>query len=196
LKSGKEPHPLYGLIYSAKQKAKWLLCPYVLIHWKRQRYRSRVRRSPSYRPVRLQLASDATSVMVPCAPPAVVPLPVFKPDWETLVRLASTWSKPLDPDVCPTPTSLCRFCGATNKPKPAWFWGPNQETVAVILRPKSPNRSCWFWGPNWETLHHLSFEAQPRNRLSVLRPNQEKPSPPVLRTNWRKPSQQVLRLNR
>jgi hypothetical protein len=56
-----------------------------------------------------------------------------------------------------------QFCGATDKPNPAWFWGTNQETVAVILRPKSPNRSYRFWGPNWDTLHHLGFKAQPRN---------------------------------
>jgi hypothetical protein len=133
--------------------------------------------------------------MVPRAPPIVVPPPVFRPDWETLARLASTPSKPLDLDVCPAPTSLSRFCGVTDKPKPAWFWGSNQETIAVILRPKSPNQSCQFWGPNRETLHHLGFEAKLRNRPTVLRPNREKPSPPVLRSNWRKPSLLVLRPN-
>jgi hypothetical protein len=56
-----------------------------------------------------------------------------------------------------------RFCGAIDKLKPAWFWGPNQESIAVILMPKSPNRSYQFWGPNREILHHLGFEAQPRN---------------------------------
>jgi hypothetical protein len=114
--------------------------------------------------------------MVPRAPPVVAPPLVFRPDWKTLARLASTPSKPLDLDVCPALTSLRRFCGATDKPKPAWFWDPNQETVAVILRPKSPNQSCRFWDPNRETLHHLGFEAQPRNR------------PPILRSNWEKPS--------
>jgi hypothetical protein len=59
----------------------------------------------------------------------------------------------------------------------------------VILRHKSLNQSCQFWGPNRETLHHLGFEAQPRNRPPVLRPNRKKPSPPVLRSNWRKPSE-------
>jgi hypothetical protein len=145
--------------------------------------------------------------MVPHASPTVAPPPVFSPDWETLGRLASTPSKPLDLDVCPALTSLHRFCGATDKPKPAWFWGPNQETVAVILRPKSPNQSYQFWGPNWEIFHHLGFEAQLRNPPTVLRPNLEKPSPLVLRPNWRnssewfwcqithKPSTLVLRLN-
>jgi hypothetical protein len=82
--------------------------------------------------------------MVPRAPPVVAPPPVFKPDWETLIRLVSTPSKLLDLNTCSTPTSLRRFCGATDKLKPTWFWGPNQETVAVILRPKSPNQSCRF----------------------------------------------------
>jgi hypothetical protein len=53
-----------------------------------------------------------------------------------------------------------------------------------VLRPKSGKP------------HHLGFEAKPRNRPPVLRPNLEKLSPPVLRPNWRKPSQQVLRPNR
>jgi hypothetical protein len=68
--------------------------------------------------------------------------------------------------VCPTPTSLRRFYDAPNKPKPPWFWGPNQETVAVILSSKPLKHSCQFWGTNWETLHHLGFEAQPRNPTS------------------------------
>jgi hypothetical protein len=79
---------------------------------------SRVRRSPSHRPVQLQLASDATSVMVPRAPPVVAPSPVFRLDWETLAKLASMPSKLLDLDACPVPTSLRRFWGATDKPKP------------------------------------------------------------------------------
>jgi hypothetical protein len=37
-----------------------------------------------------------------------------------------------------------RFCDVTDKPYPAWFYGPNQEIIAVILRPKSSNRSCRF----------------------------------------------------
>jgi hypothetical protein len=112
--------------------------------------------------------------MVPRAPPTVTAPPVFRPDWKTLVKLAFTRSKPLDLDACPAPTSLRRFCGTTDKPKPTWFWATEQETVAVILRPKSTNQSCRFWGPNRKTLHYLGFEAQPRNWLLVLRPNQEK----------------------
>jgi hypothetical protein len=155
------------VLYIAPSKSlKWLLRPWGLIEGKRQSKGSRVRRSPSHRSVQLQLTSDVTSAMVPRAPPIVSPPPVFRPDWETLARLASTTSKLLDLDACPTPTSLRRFCGATDKPKSTWFWGTNQETVAVILRLKSPNQSCRFWGPNRETLHHLDFEAQPRNPRS------------------------------
>jgi hypothetical protein len=40
--------------------------------------------------------------------------------------------------------------------------------------PKSPNCRYQFWGPNRETLHHLGFEAQPRDPPPILRPNQEK----------------------
>jgi hypothetical protein len=133
--------------------------------------------------------------MVLRAPPVIAHLPVFRSDWKTLTRLASTRRKLLYLDVCPAPTSIRWFCGATDKPKSAWFWGTNQETVAVILRPKSSNQSCRFWCPNQKTLHHLGFKAQLRNRPSVLRPNWEKPSPPVLRPNWRNLSPLVLRSN-
>jgi hypothetical protein len=139
---------------------------------KQQSKGSRVRHNPSHRPVRLQLASDATSAMVSRAPPVVAPPSVFRPDWETLARLSCTPSKPLDLNACPAPTSLPRFCDATDKLKPAWFWCPNQETITVILRLKSPNQSYRFWSPNRETLYHLSFEAQPRNPPPVLRLNQ------------------------
>jgi hypothetical protein len=59
--------------------------------------------------------------MVPHAPPAVAPPLVFRLDFETLARLASTRSKLLDLDACLTLTSFRRFCDATDKPKPAWF---------------------------------------------------------------------------
>jgi hypothetical protein len=39
--------------------------------------------------------------MVPCAPPVVALLPVFRPDWETPATIASTQSKPLDLNACP-----------------------------------------------------------------------------------------------
>jgi hypothetical protein len=54
---------------------------------------------------------------------------------------------------------LIGFEAQTNKSPPTWFWGSNQETVMVILRPKSPNRQPWFWDPKQETF------------VVVLRPN-------------------------
>jgi hypothetical protein len=94
---------------------------------------------------------------------------------------ASRRSKQLDLKACPTPSSSSpRLCGITDKLWPAWFWGPNQKTVVVILRLKSPNRSCRFRGPMQkpeatgfeakpgETVD-LSFEAKPWNSYSSSR---------------------------
>jgi hypothetical protein len=92
-------------------------------------------------------------------------------------------------------TSTHQFWGATDKPSPTWVWGTNQETIAVILRPKSPNCSYQFWDTNQETLHHLGFEAQLRNRPSVLRTKREKPSQWFWGQTTDKPSTLVLRLN-
>jgi hypothetical protein len=61
--------------------------------------------------------------------------------------------------------------------------------------PKSLNQNCRFWGPNRKTLHHLGFEAQPKNPPPILRSNQEKPSPLILRSNQRKPLPLVLGSN-
>jgi hypothetical protein len=119
--SGKVPQPSRVLYIGPSKRLKWLLRPWGLIEEKRQSKGSRVRRSLSHRPVQLQLDSDATSAMVPRAPPVVVPPLVFRPDWETLARLASTPSKLLDLDACLAPTSLRRFCGTTDKPKSTWF---------------------------------------------------------------------------
>jgi hypothetical protein len=105
--------------------------------------------------------------MVPHAPPTVAPTLVLRSDWETLSRLAFRWSKLPDLDAYPAPSSLHRFYGASDKPKPAWFWGPTQETVAVILRPKSPNWSCRFWGPNWKTVA-TGFEAKPEKTVPMV----------------------------
>jgi hypothetical protein len=69
---------------------------------------------------------------------------------------------------------LIGFEVQTHKHPPTWFWGPNQESVTMILSPKSPNQQPWFWGPNQETVavvfrpNHwqtvaTSFEAKPEN---------------------------------
>jgi hypothetical protein len=47
---------------------------------------------------------------------------------------------------------LIDFEAQIDKPPPTWFWGTNQETIAVILMPKLPNRQYWFWGPNRKTV--------------------------------------------
>jgi hypothetical protein len=112
--------------------------------------------------------------MVPCASPAVAHSPVLRPDWETLAQLASTWSKPLYLNACPTlthpsvgfvmqPTNwiLLNFEAQTKKPL-RWFWGSNHQTVAAILKTKPKNPPPpWFWGST------------------------KKPSPPVLMPNQR-----------
>jgi hypothetical protein len=95
------------------------------------------------------------------------PPPVLRSYWKTLARLTFRQSKPLDLDTCPTSSSSRQFCGTTDKPYSAWFWGQNKETIAVILWSKSPNRSYRFWGPNQETVD-LGFEAIPRNPHSSL----------------------------
>jgi hypothetical protein len=81
-----------------------------------------------------------------------------------------------------------------------------QTEVHLVLRHKPRNHRGDFEDqitkpklsvlmPKPETLHHLGFDAQPRNSPPILRSNREKLSPPVLRSNWRKLSQQVLRSN-
>jgi hypothetical protein len=63
------------------------------------------------------------------------------------------------------------FEAQTDKPPPTLFWGPNQETITIILRPKSSNRRPWFWGPNQEPSQWFWGQTT------------DKPSPPVLRLN-------------
>jgi hypothetical protein len=58
-----------------------------------------------------------------------------------------------------------------------WLWGPNQETVAVILRPKSPNQlpvlrpkqgnppPPWFWGSTKKPT--TGFEAKPGKTIAT-----------------------------
>jgi hypothetical protein len=57
-----------------------------------------------------------TSAMMPRAPPAIDPSLVLRQNWETLDRLASRRSKPLDLDACPMLPSSHWFCSATDKP--------------------------------------------------------------------------------
>jgi hypothetical protein len=135
-------------------------------------------------------------MMMLCAPPAVTPSPVLRPDWETLSRLTSTWSKTLDLDAYSTPSpshrfvvqplnhSLLDFKIQTKKPS-WWFWGPNHQTVAIgfEVQTKKPSTT-------------LILRLKKRNPPPVLRLNRKKPSPPVLRLNLRKSLPPVLRSNR
>ncbi len=102
-------------------------------------------------------------MMVPRAPPVSTPPPVFRPNWETLVRLASTRSKPLDLDMCPTPSHPP--IGFVAQPT-------NRSLLDFEVKTKKPSR--WFWGLNHQT-RAADFEAQtgkPSTTL-VLRLNQE-----------------------
>jgi hypothetical protein len=128
--------------------------------------------------------------MVPQAPPAVTHPPVLRPDWEIIARLTSTWSKPLDLDMCPTPSPSRWFCDATDKHNllgfeaqtkkpPQWFWGPNHQTVAAdfegqIKNPQPP----WFWGSTKKPTTNFEaksgetvttdFEVKPEKTVSVV----------------------------
>jgi hypothetical protein len=63
---------------------------------------------------------------------------------------------------------LIGFEAQTNKPPPTWFWGPNKETVVVILRPNSST---------------LVLRPKPRNCHGDFQAQITKPSPLVLRLN-------------
>jgi hypothetical protein len=58
--------------------------------------------------IRKKWVSHATSMMVPRAPPAVVPPPVFRPDWKTLASVSFV--------AQPTNRSLFGFEAQTKKP--------------------------------------------------------------------------------
>jgi hypothetical protein len=123
--------------------------------------------------------------MVSRAPPAVAPPPVLRPDRETLARFTSTWSKPLDLDVCP----------ALSHPPVGFEAQPiSHRPLGFEAQNKKP--SWWFWDSNHQTIA-TGFEAQTgKPEPPILRSNQKKPSPPVLRPKQRKPSVLVLRPNR
>jgi hypothetical protein len=105
-------------------------------------------------------------------------------------------SNMLDLDVCPMPfSSSRRFCSATNKLKPAWFWSSNQKNIVVILRTKSSNRSYWFWGLNRKLIPVVLRPNHLQTVLVVLRPNHWQIIPVVLRSNHWQPVPVVLMPN-
>jgi hypothetical protein len=103
-------------------------------------------------------------VKVPRAPPAIAPLQVLRPDWKTLTWLAYARSKPLDLNACPALTSLRRFYGTIGKPKPARFWGPNQETVAASFEPQIGKPSITLIFRLNQKTHHRFWGQTGRNR--------------------------------
>jgi hypothetical protein len=115
--------------------------------WKRQWRGRRIWYSLSHRPVRLQLKLNATSTMVPHTPPIIASPPVLMPDWETLSRLASTWSKLLDLNVCPMSSPSRPFWGQTGRNRHHQFWGQTRENRPISFEAKPlANRRPWFWG--------------------------------------------------
>jgi hypothetical protein len=134
--------------------------------------------------------------MVPWAPLVVTPPPVLRSDWETLALLASTRSKSLDLNACPTSSPSCWFLAQQTNRNPLGFEAQTKKLV------------WWFWGPNHQIIA-AGFEAQTgkpsttlilrlkqKNLPPILRPNRKKPSSPILRSNQRKSSPPVLRSNR
>jgi hypothetical protein len=92
------------------------------------------------------------------APPVFTPPAVLRLDWETLAWLASRRSKPPDLDVCPVPSSLYWFYGATDKTVTCLvlrlklrnrcddFKSQITKSELTVLRPKPENSRPWFWG--------------------------------------------------
>jgi hypothetical protein len=125
---------------------------------------------------RLSLLLHAPSVMMQCAPPVVAPSRVLRQKLGNLSQTCFTMKQAIGCRRVPSHRlhSLISFESQTDKPFPTWVWGPNQETVVVILRPKSPNHRPLFWGPNqarvvvvlrsnhWQTVA-IGFEAKLEN---------------------------------
>jgi hypothetical protein len=77
---------------------------------------------------------------MPRAPPVIAPPLILRQDWETLTRLASMWSKPLD------------------------FWRNWQIEVRLVLMPKPRNCRCDFEAQITKLYHHRFWGQTRRNR--------------------------------
>jgi hypothetical protein len=107
--------------------------------------------------------------MVPRPPPIIAPPLVFRPHWETLVRLASTRSKPLDLGAGPRRVSRAEL-------PPSVLLRNRQTEAYLVLRPKPRN-------------HCGDFEAQiTKPELQVLRPKQGNPPTPWFCGSTKKPA--------
>jgi hypothetical protein len=114
--------------------------------------------------------------MVSRAPIVIAHPPLLRPDWETLIRLVSMWSKPLDLDAChmpshhhinfvaqPTNWSLLDFEFWTKKPS-QWFWCTNHQTVDAGFETQTKNHPPpWVWGSTNKT-SPLILRPNRRNR--------------------------------
>jgi hypothetical protein len=139
---------------------------------KRQTWGRRVRCNPSHRSVRLYLHLHETSVMTSRVPS----VPCLHPSSTCFQAKQAARSQRVSHVVFILLSVLWR----DRQTVATWFWGSNQETVVVILRPKSPIRSYQFWGTNrkkpeatnfvailGETVE-LGFVAEPRNHQLVV----------------------------
>jgi hypothetical protein len=86
--------------------------------------------------------------MVPRAPPAVAPPPVFRPDWETLTKLASTPSKPLDLDAYPGADRTRRY--PTSQPP-----GHRVPDLCDHHRSSAPGLLLLPWSSSLHAMLHL-----------------------------------------
>jgi hypothetical protein len=134
-----------------------------------------------HRTGRLLLHFHVTSTVMPHAPPVVAPLLFLRQNWETLTRLASWWSKPLDVDTCPhtvfirssvfkrKPTNLLPlgFEAQTKKPS-QWFWGPNHQTINLDFQAQTKKPSQWFWGQTTDKLSLPVLKLNQKTHASHL----------------------------
>jgi hypothetical protein len=122
--------------------------------------------------------------MVPRASPVVAPPPVLMLHWETLTWLASTWSKPLDPDTCPMlSSSSVSFEAQTinhnplgfdveTKKLPWWFYDPNYQIVATDFDAQTEKPSTTGFEAKLREIIATGFEAKSGGTAPlVLRPN-------------------------
>jgi hypothetical protein len=132
------PYGLKGKLQLTKGSLAWLPLHRTQRHWTN----------------RLFLHFHVSFTMMPRAPLVVAPLPVLRQNLETLARLASRWSKPLDVDACPHTVFIC---SSVLRHKLI-----NLLPLGFETQTKKP--SWWFWGLNHQTVN-LGFEVQTKKSL-------------------------------
>jgi hypothetical protein len=128
----------------------------------------------------LLLHFHMTSMMMPRAPPTVAPSPILSQNWETLARLASWWSNPLDVDTCPH-TVFIRLsvlrCKPANllplvlRPKPRNhrddFESQITKPSTLVLRPKPRNHRNGFEAKPLTNYHHQFWGSTKKPMLLI-----------------------------